>query len=234
MNNHKHPLISCVCITDNRPLILQRAIICFAKQDYPNTELIISYPEEDPLSKTIIDQMTSVSAIKIIPIARPQHEKLCITNNNAFESCSGDYICFWNDEHWHHINRLSDQYIVIKDSPFKASILRHVLLFDFSKQETYYSAYQDWLETLLCEKKILLEASYMDIEREDDSPIIHFLSYKNFLYHITEAPHLYIYIGYGTKEVNKKRFNSYCQKGEIMEDINQTVQDVIQLGYYLN
>ncbi|WP_342328693.1 glycosyltransferase family A protein [Pedobacter sp. FW305-3-2-15-E-R2A2] len=232
--NYKHPLISCICITGNRPLVLQRAIICFARQDYPNTELVISYPEEDLLSKTIIDQINSVSAIKIIRIVRPQYEKPCLTKNNAIEICNGDYVCFWNDEHWHHVNRLSDQYIVIKDSPFKASILMHILLYDFHQQKTYHSAYWEWQETLFCERKTLLEAAYIDIEREDDSGIIHFLSYKNFLFHFTEASHLYIYIGYGTKDKDQKLFNSYCKDGEIMEDINETVQDVIQLEYYLN
>ncbi|NQX37628.1 hypothetical protein SAMN05421820_103377 [Pedobacter steynii] len=232
--NYKHPLISCICITDNRPLVLQRSIICFARQDYPNTELIISYPEGDLLSKTIIEQMISVSTIKIISIVRPRYESLCLTKNSVIEHCSGDYICFWNEEHWHHINRLSDQYIVIKDGPFKASILMHILLYDFNSQKTYYSAYWNWQETLFCEKKILLEATYMDIERDDDGPIIHFLSSKNVLYHITETPHLYIYIGYAANGLEQKRFHSYCQEADMIDDINQTVQEVIHLENYLN
>lgn len=231
--NYKHPLISCICITGNRPLILQRAIICFAKQDYPNTELIISYPEEDLLSNTIIDQITSVSTIKIIRITRSKNEKLCLTKNIAIENCTGEYICFWNDEHWHHVNRLSDQYIIIKDSPFKACVLMHILLYDFNTQRTYHSAYQNWQETLLCEKKILLKATYSDIERGDDHPIIHFLSYHNVLYHFSEAPHLYIYINYESKANDQKLFNSYCRSAEIMDDINETVQEVIRLDYYL-
>jgi hypothetical protein len=232
--NYKHPLISCICITGNRPLVLQRAIICFSRQDYPNTELLISYPEEDILSKTIIDQMISVSDLKITTMSRPAHEKLSLTKNQAIENCNGDYICFWNDEHWHHVNRLSDQYIVIKDSPFKASILMHILLFDFNTGQTYHSAYRDWQETLFCEKKALLEAAFIDIDREEDSSIIHFLSYKNILYHFTEVPHLYIYIGYGNRIAEQQLFASYCQNGELMEDINETVKDVICLDYYLN
>ena len=232
--NYKHPFISCICITGNRPLVLQRAIICFARQDYPNTELIISYPEEDLLSKAIIDQISSVITIRIVTVLRPQNEKPCLTKNKAIENCNGDYVCFWNDEHWHHVNRLSDQYIVIKDGPFKASILMHVLLYDFNHKKTYQSAYNKWQETLFCEKKILLEAAYSDIEREDDSSILHFLSYKNFLYHFTEASHLYIYIGYEIKNKNQKLFSSYCENGEITEEINEIVQDVIQLEHYLN
>jgi len=110
----------------------------------------------------------------------------------------------------------------------------HVLLYDFNNQKTYHSAYRNWSETLLCEKKILLEAAYTDIEREDDAPIIHILSYKNVLFHLTEAPHLYIYIGYAIEGTDQKLFNSYCLEGDIRDDINQTAQEIIHLEDYLN
>jgi hypothetical protein len=231
--NDKHPLISCVCITGNRHLVLRRAIVCFSRQDYPNTELVISYPEQDLISKTIIDQMSAILTIQVISLPHSQNDDIRLIQNKAIEQANGNYVCFWNDQHWHHISRLSDQYITIKNNPFKASILMHILLFDFHQQKTYHSAYWEWQDTLLCEKEILLEAVYIDIEKKDYAHIIHFLSYKNILHHLAEAPHLYIYIGYEGKETDPKEFNYYCQQGEIKEEINQTVQDLIDLDYYL-
>ena len=44
------PLISCICITRNRPGYLSKAIVCFKQQTYPNKELVILYEEDDLLT----------------------------------------------------------------------------------------------------------------------------------------------------------------------------------------
>lgn len=223
---HQHPMISCICITGHRPIILQRAIVCFEKQDYPNTELVISYPEDDLLTKTVIDQIEFNSNIKMIRIERIGEEDPILTMNIAILAATGKYICIWNHEHWHHVNRISDQYRVLRRSTFKASILMHVLLFDFKNKHTYQSNYSNWQETLLCEKQLMLQASYTDIERTDDSPVIHFLSSRNVLYHISQAPHLYIYVYYETTK------NIDFTESEPINDINETVQDIINMDHY--
>lgn len=235
---HQHPRISCICITGNRPLILQRAIACFEKQDYPDTELVLSYPEDDLLTKAVIDQIEVSSNIKMIRLERIGEEDPLLSRNMAINAATGKYICIWHHEHWHHVNRISDQYRVLKRSPFKASILMHVLLFDFNSQQTYHSSYQNWQETLLCEKQILLRASYMDIERIDDKPVLHFLSSENVLYHISQTPHLYIYIYYKPSKNNLTahpgnfHFAPDFSESELMTDINETVQDVINMDHY--
>lgn len=225
---HQHPMISCICITGNRPIVLQRAIACFEKQDYPNTELVISYPEDDLLTKTVIDQVEVSSTIKMIRIEHPGDEHPILTRNVAISTATGKYICIWHHEHWHHLNRISDQYRVLRRSPFKASLLMHVLLFDFKHKQTYQSSYSNWQETLLCEKQLMLEASYMDIERTDDRPILHFLSSRNVLYHISQTPHLYIYVYYETSPLTPDFSVLEC-----LEDINETVQDVINMEHYV-
>ncbi len=40
------PLVSCLCCTYGRPLLLGEAIKCFMDQDYPNKELIILNDQE--------------------------------------------------------------------------------------------------------------------------------------------------------------------------------------------
>lgn len=231
--NFNNPLISCICITGSRPIILQRALACFRRQDYPNTEIIVSYPDDDLLTKAILDQIESASIMKMIVISHPKEEIFTLTKNNAINVANGDFICIWNDEHWHHVNRLSDQYRTLKNSPFTSSMLMHILLFDFKSQQTYHSAYRNWEETLLCKKEVILQAIYMDIERTDDSSIIHFLSSKNLLYHISDSPHLYIYIYYQKDCLNKEHYQNCFYQSELTEDINKTVQDVINMDYYL-
>lgn len=232
---HQHPIISCICITSYKPMTLQRAIACLKKQDYPNTELVLCYPQQDLLTKIVADQIETMSNIKMIRIEHLEQEEPLLTKNIAISAATGKYICMWNEGHWHHENRISDQYRVLRESPFKSSILMHILLFDFKHQRTYCSRYRNWQETLFCEKQLLLEASYTDIERTDDSPVIHFLSSRNVLYHISHSPHLYIYIHNETIENTSVNIGSLPDflENYPMNDINEIVKDLINTDHYV-
>ena len=63
---NKCPLISCVCVTHNRPNMLERVIKCFEYQTYNNKQLVIVYEELDKLTKAYIDSHTFSNNIKII------------------------------------------------------------------------------------------------------------------------------------------------------------------------
>lgn len=232
---HQHPVISCICITSNKPLMLQRAIACFRKQDYPNTELVLCYPQEDLLTRIIADRIEAMSIIKMIRIEHSEQEEPLFTKNIAINAATGSYICMWNEGHWYHESRISDQYTVLRKSPFKSSILMHVLIFDFKHQRTYCSRYANWQETLFCEKQLLLEASYIHIERAEENPVIHFLSSRNVLYHISHAPHLYIYIYNEIPEDTSTTAERipYFSDNQPMDDINDTVKDIIDTGHYI-
>lgn len=229
-----HPLISCICIAGYESLTLQRAIVCFKRQDYPNTELVISYSEEDILTKQLLNQITKFSSIKIIQIEHIKNENPVTIKNNAINASTGDFICLWNDEHWHHVSRISDQYRAIKNGPFRSSLLMYVLLFDVKNQQSFHSGYQYWQDTILCEKQLLLQASYTDIKRKDDSSIIQFLTYHNTLYQITEAPHLYIYVHYSAKKSERNQSFNCFLGAQIVEDVNQTIKEVLNMDYYLD
>ncbi|SHG10345.1 glycosyltransferase [Pedobacter caeni] len=230
--NSKHPLISCICLTWNNEANLQRALVCFKGQDYPNTELIIAYPDNDNKTRSILDQIMNISPMRIIRIEHPKQENRITTKNNAINMANGSFICMWKDEHWHHVNRISDQYRVIRNTPFLSSVLMHILIFNVKNQQTFHSGYRPWQDTLFCEKQMMLQASYTKIEREDDSVVIDFLSYHNKLYHITETPHLYVLIYYGNKHYKQSNSYNYFLKSEFTPEINQTVKELINPDHY--
>lgn len=154
--NSSLPLISCVCFTESQPLILQRAIACFEKQDYTNKELVVSYPEEDLLTRNLLNEIAQISDIQLIRIERSGLENQHIAKNNVIKAATGQYICIWDDHSWHHKSRLSDQYHVISSHGSKASILKQILFFNYNSKKTYASPFYHWEETLICEKQILL------------------------------------------------------------------------------
>ncbi|NQX37633.1 Glycosyl transferase family 2 [Pedobacter steynii] len=229
----ENPLISCICITSNRPLLMQRAIACFDSQDYPMKELVISYPENDLLTKGVLDQIQDLSNIKMVRIERSENEKLGVARNYAISAANGEFVCVWDDDDWHHPNRLSQQYSVIENGPFKASILMNILMYDSVDKETYYSGYRDWEGTLLCEKETMLKTRYLELERGEDTSVVYFLSSRNVLFRIIEMAHLYVYIYHGSNTWGEGHFNSYFLQSKLLEeDINQQIQEMTNLNYY--
>lgn len=232
MNLHI-PLISCICITDNRPLLLQRAIFCFDSQDYPTKELVISYPQSDVATRNILNSIEEILNIKMVKIERPEQEKLGTSRNHAIASANGEYICVWDDDDWYDSKRVSQQYEVLKSGTFKASILLNVLLYNAPDNKTYHFNYQELAGTLLCEKQTLLQTSYPDLEKREDNFIIQYLTSKNVLFRIAEMPQLYIYIYHGDNVSGTRYFNLHFMLLNLVdENINAQVQDVVNPKQY--
>lgn len=232
--SNEHPLISCICVTNNRPLLLQRSIACFERQEYPNKELVVSYPKADMNTKNVIDQIESLSDIKIVRIERSEEDNLGQARNHAVSAANGDFVCIWDDDDWYNHDRLEVQYNVIKDGPFKASVIMNILLYDAVSKEGFYSPYRHWEGSLLCEKATLLAGSYMELDKGEDTSLLYYLSSHNVLYHIMDASHMYIYVYHGGNTWGENHFNSYFLESQpLNESVNKQIEDLLDLSYYL-
>lgn len=227
------PLISSICVTSNRPLLLQRALACFERQGYPNKEIVISYPVSDLLTRDIVNQIESISDIRIVKIERPGEENLGTARNHAVEAANGEYVCIWDDDDWYNHDRLERQYNAIKNTVFKACVLMNVLLYDYESKEGFHSSYRHWEGTLLCERETLLKGLYLDKEKGEDTALIYFLSSNNVLFHIMDAAHLYIYIYHGNNTWGESHFNSYFLQGQLLDKkVSEKIEGLTNLEYY--
>lgn len=220
-----NPLISCICITDNRPDLLQKAINCFKSQNYQNKELVISYPQNDKVSKKVISYEQN-AMLRILSIERVEGSSLGEARNEAIRKSNGEYICTWDDDDWYHPSRISYQYNSIqnKGEGYQASILTRILLYDETKNETYYSFNYTWEGTILCRKTILLQNQYRHSNQGEDSHVIGFLRSRKQLLMLNQVPFLYIYIHHGKNTWNYERFeffmaNSHHLEGEEKEQV---------------
>lgn len=211
-----HPLISCICITQNRPAFLLKAIVSFDSQNYPNRELVISYPKNDLQTKELIDNVLEAVDLRIVRIEREGNESLGTARNNAIANCNGDFICLWDDDDWYNSSRLSYQYNTMRtNGQFReASILTRVMLFDFTAQQGYYSFPYLWCGSLLCKKEHILQHPFADTNLAEDTEIIKYLEAKKLMHYISEYAYLYLYVYHGTNALNYFQFCYYLKKSE--------------------
>jgi len=214
-----HPLISCICITQNRPKLLLKAIVSFDTQNYPNRELVISYPKQDLETKKLIADILDVSDLRVVQIEREGDESLGTARNHAIANCNGEYICLWDDDDWYNSRRLSHQFntMLINRKFQEASILTKVMLFDATTQQAYLSFPYLWCGSLLCKKTLILQNPFADSNIAEDSPVIKYLESSKLLHHIEDSAYLYLYVYHGKNTLSHFHFSYYLKKSELLD-----------------
>jgi glycosyltransferase involved in cell wall biosynthesis len=214
-----HPLISCICITDNRPAMLLKSILSFDQQNYPNAELVISYPNNDKSTKNLISQLKQTSAIRLLEIVRHEKETIGVARNKAVEKCNGDYVCMWDDDDIYFFSRISDQYNLLQGNRkyFQASVVSQIILFDVIKDKGYLSFPYRWSGSLLCRKQHFLAFPCIDANEFECAPLINYLNANHLLLQSDLSPQLYIYVYHGQNKTDKYSFQYLTRKSAPLE-----------------
>jgi glycosyltransferase involved in cell wall biosynthesis len=215
MTNDK-PLISCICITKNRSKLLRRAIECFRNQELQGNELLICYPQSDVQTQTLITVYKGDS--QILFVERPNDMTLGNARNHLLYKCRGSYICIWDDDDWHHPQRLSKQYNSIKNNvrQYQGSILTRIFLYDYTTDLAYLSFSYPWDGTLLCRKEILLQNPYANRNKGEDTHVVPFLHSRGIINFIQDEPTLYIYTYHGGNTWDYEHFQIFIEKSTLL------------------
>lgn len=133
------PLISCLLTTRSaRWGCLQRAIMDFAAQDYPNKELIITTAEV-AYAGNIMSFLTQHPEIAkdvqlyVRSVARTARDGYLM----ALCQARGDYVTLWDDANLNAPNRLSKQMAVQVQHPQAMTALRQGLYFFYETAELF-------------------------------------------------------------------------------------------------
>jgi glycosyltransferase involved in cell wall biosynthesis len=215
------PLISCICITNHRIQLLRKAILNFSNQSYTSKELIISIPDNDKLTQHVVDRISASSIDRIKAITRNPNVSLGAARNEAIANSNGEYICIWDDDDWYHQDRLLVQYNSISYCKQKknGSVLSNIIIFDGVTRCAYVSFHYPWENTLLCEKQYLPTGGYLNKDRGEDSKIVDLLESEKRLLHLSDYPHLYIYIYHGTNTWNYTHFRAFIQRSILLDQV---------------
>jgi glycosyltransferase involved in cell wall biosynthesis len=97
------PLVSCIMPTYNRRALVPLAVQLFARQDYPNRELIIV----DDSDRAIDDLVSATPGVRYFH--RGTRRTIGAKRNFACEQARGDIIAHWDDDDWYAPERLRYQ-----------------------------------------------------------------------------------------------------------------------------
>lgn len=222
------PLISCLCISNNRAKHLKKAIGYFQAQSWPNRELIIVSSAHDPEYEEIINSFSD-NSIKYF-WEHTSGLTLGELRNVALEKSNGEYFCVWDDDDWYHYQRLEIQMKELVKSKKKGVVLPYVILLDAVNKEAHLSVPVLPPASLLCKKSVITPTLlYPSKDKAEDTVFLYTLFRENILYPLTN-PILYIYVYHGGNTWSLEHFSS--PRGyKFSEEATRLIMDVVNDKY---
>ena len=93
------PLVSCLCVTENRPAFMPWLLWCFDRQTWANRELVIIDSSAQPFT------VPSRDDIRVIPA--PCGTSVGRKRNLALAQARGEIITWFDDDDWQHPDKLA-------------------------------------------------------------------------------------------------------------------------------
>lgn len=230
MTENKLPLISCLCVTREKPNLLHRAINCFLSQTYPQKELVVVYDDDDLITKKFIqDSEGYPSSVCFFEFKKTADITLGKIRNYSIDKAKGSYICQWDDDDWYHESRLELQYHKIKSSNLPGCVLSQWLLFDSNNNKAYLSHKRYWEGSLLCEKELFPRDAYDDLDKGEDTQIIKRLKKANKLSLLHDSAYLYTYSYHGKNTWNYEHWAEIFKLGnKLSNSLSKLVKDILE------
>jgi glycosyltransferase involved in cell wall biosynthesis len=226
-----NPLISCLCVTRRRVPMLRRAVRAFNEQSYPNKELVIVYEDDDIETAGFLSDLNAPDIVKLEIPSSPR-KTLGALRNLAVARCGGEYFCQWDDDDYYHVDRLSFQIGVIRDTGMPACVLFQWLLFDTREDKAYLSCMRPWEGSLLCLKSLLGDdLGYEESGIGEDTPLVNRLFAENNLFPAV-MPKLYIYVYHSQNVWAEKHWQSIFDAGiELSPETSRVIKEILDGKY---
>lgn len=227
------PLVSCLCVTNNRVAFLERAIHCFLRQTYANKEILIVCLDSDKNTQEYIGKyFSSNPMVKLVCVDDALNYTLGEIRNFSIKSAQGDYICIWDDDDFYHDERIARCVDAIKKSGKEGVVLSNVIIHDAIRDQSYLSITRVWEQTLLFNRCFIQDktSGYARLNRGEDTALL--IQLYNDIY-ILKDPVLYIYNFHLTNTCDEHHFEAHFKVGErLSSSQEETVSKVLRTGEY--
>jgi len=223
-------LISCLCVTHEKPEMLKRVIRCFREQSYPCKQLVIVYEEADIPTHQFMEQSTFECSVKVVKIDAGTKLTLGELRNISVREADGDYVCQWDDDDWYDADRLMEQMKHIQLHGTSGCILSRWIVFDAMTQKAYLPERYTWEGSILCKREVMLQNPYPPLRKGEDTGVIRYLFKRGALSIIDDKPHLYVYIYHGGNTWDYEHFLKIVEtsqelSSELAEEILALLSD---------
>ena len=212
------PLISCLMVTrgrgGERGGLLRFAIEGFARQTYPNRELVIvcdspALPQDDPLERAIREAgCPNIRLIRVVMGGQPGSLTLGELRNIAVDQAAGRYVCQWDDDDLYDPCRLEMQQRVLAAAGAQACLLGRWMIWWPAENRLAVSCERDWEGSLLCEKAVM--PRYPALRRGEDTPVVEQLRRSARVVRM-DLPRLYTYVVHGGNTFTAPHFEAHWQ-----------------------
>jgi glycosyltransferase involved in cell wall biosynthesis len=230
MNASDPPLVSCLCVTRNKPDKLRRAIACFAAQTYAKKELVIVYETDDAATIGALESYRGRDDILLIGVDVTPKRTLGELRNLSIERCRGQYFCQWDDDDWYHVDRVADQLQAVQRYHQSACILTNWVIFDSSRGRAFFSSYRLWEGSILCRtESVASKIAYPALPRMEDGFFVHDLVEQSRVYPLSR-PELYIYDVHATNTWSKGHFELLFSLSQPLSPYSSSVVGSIMAG----
>jgi glycosyltransferase involved in cell wall biosynthesis len=225
-------LVSCLCVTRNKPHKLRRAIQCFRAQSYANKELVIVAEDDDKETLATLEHYRSERHRDILIRVVPVSPKMTLgeLRNHAIEIASGEYFCQWDDDDWYHVERITRQLAAVTKAHQSAGILTNWFMFDVSSKQAYLSHVRLWEGSIICKRSIIGEnLCYPSMSRMEDTFFVNDLvRTAGVLPQI--APTLYIYEVHSNNTWSARHFERVLAQSQALSKETSALVDAIMSG----
>lgn len=198
----KNKLVTCLCVTHNRVDFLRSAVTCYLNQTYKSRELLVVYNSDDCATRAYLDALHETS-IYSTEVADSREITLGRMRNASLRAARGNYVAIWDDDDWHHPERISRQLEALEKTGKSACVVGQVILFDKESNEVFLSQPRGWEGTLLGRQSII--PLFADLNSKEDTPVLKEL-YDSHNLAVLKAPHLYVYVFHGANTCQRSHW----------------------------
>jgi len=184
---------------------LSTAITCFKQQTYASVELVIVTDAKDPdAPHPVRDLVNSMDVAGVRTTIVEHGMTLGALRNLSMRLSTGAFLCQWDDDDFHHSQRVADQVASLTNTDAKAVFLQDVFQYYPMTKRLWWT---NWYATesrghpgtLLCKRDAGVSYPELgdDARRGEDLAVARQLIAAGALTTVRDKPHLYVYVSHG-------------------------------------
>lgn len=234
------PLITCTCVTKDRPQLLKKAIDYYVYQTYPNKNLVIVSQGSEESNKENEFYVQSLQRSDILFIKAPSSLSLGSMRNVSVELATGEIICQWDDDDIYHPDRIKNQYQELRcDNRNIAAVYCDFLKYFLNSGELYWCNWHNEPKLnhqFLCGSVMFYKKAFHMYPMfypeyggqsivEEDLNVLEKLIYKGSIAPVSSGiDYIYVYHGINTYDLEHHKLTLNTSWGKKVYSINELLE----------